>query len=68
MRVVFVNPSAELGGSERSLFDLVASLRESGLPVNRSHASMAARTNRADRQYPCEPHTRCRSQSAAGPA
>jgi len=33
MRVLFVNPGAGLGGSERSLLDLLASLRDSGLPV-----------------------------------
>lgn len=33
MRVLFVNPAAELGGSERSLLDLLASFRRSALPL-----------------------------------
>jgi glycosyltransferase involved in cell wall biosynthesis len=33
LRVLFVNPLAELGGSERSLLDLLASFRRAGAPV-----------------------------------
>jgi glycosyltransferase involved in cell wall biosynthesis len=32
-RVLFVNPNAGLGGSERSLLDVMAALRESGTPL-----------------------------------
>ncbi len=35
MRVLYVNPGAELGGSERSLFDLLSSLEHSLLPVQK---------------------------------
>jgi glycosyltransferase involved in cell wall biosynthesis len=35
MRILFVNPSAELGGSERSLIDLFASLERSRRPIEK---------------------------------
>jgi glycosyltransferase involved in cell wall biosynthesis len=35
MRILFVNPSAELGGSERSLIDLLASLEASREPIEK---------------------------------
>jgi glycosyltransferase involved in cell wall biosynthesis len=35
VRILFVNPNAELGGSERSLLDLLGALGASGRPVER---------------------------------